>query len=171
MNAPLSGEYAPFFARYIGMVPDNGPIDAMQDQLSILPQRFGFFGESQADFRYAPGKWTVKEVLQHIIDTERVFGYRALSIARGEQQNLPGFDENAYADTCDVAGRSLASLLEEWEAVRKSNLLFFRHISERDAQRIGTSNGHPLSVRALAYIMAGHVLHHLRILEERYHPQ
>jgi uncharacterized damage-inducible protein DinB len=122
----------------------------------------------KGDYSYAPGKWTIKEALSHIIEAERIFAYRALCISRGEQQNLPGFEENDYVINSEANNRTLADLIEEFKAVRLSNLYFLKSLSTAQANRVGSSNGNPTSVRALAHMMAGHELHHLNIFKERY---
>ncbi len=120
------------------------------------------------DFRYAPGKWSVKEILLHLIDSERVFAYRALCIARGEQTPLPGFEQDDYVPLSGAEGRSPESLLEEYRAVREATLSLFRHLPEESLTRIGKASDNPLSARAAAWIIAGHEVHHLRVIEERY---
>jgi uncharacterized damage-inducible protein DinB len=124
--------------------------------------------EEKAPYRYAEGKWSVKEMLQHIIDTERIFGYRALSIARKDTTPLPGFDENTYANASKAGERSLAGLIEELKAVRTSTDLLLKSFTEDDLQQTGITNGHPNTVNAIGYIIFGHILHHKKILEERY---
>ncbi len=125
-------------------------------------------GEERAGFRYAPGKWSVREVVGHCVDTERVFAFRALAAARGEPAALPGYDENAYVAAADFERRTLNSLLGEWTATRRATLALFRNLGAEALARRVVANGVPVTARALAWITAGHELHHRRILRERY---
>ena len=121
-------------------------------------------------FRYAEGKWSIREVLGHLVDTERIMGYRACCVARGETASLPGFDENAYVANASFDACPLSGLLEELQHVREGHLAFFRHLDGKAWARIGAANAHPISARALAYVMVGHPRHHLAVLRERYLP-
>ncbi len=122
----------------------------------------------KADYAYAEGKWTLKELLQHCIDTERIMVYRALCIARGEKQSLPGFDENSYAAASNANIRTWEGLVEEMQLVRKSTILMFDSFNEEQLQQRGSANNHPITCNALGFIIAGHFLHHERIVKERY---
>jgi hypothetical protein len=124
--------------------------------------------EERSNYRYAEGKWSIKEIVNHLCDTERIFAYRALRIARADATPLPGFDENAYAPEMRADERTLADLSAEWVDVRRSTLSLFRHLPAGTWERLGTASGHPCSVRALAYATAGHARHHLKVLAERY---
>ncbi|MFT4094506.1 MAG: DinB family protein [Niabella sp.] len=124
--------------------------------------------ESQADFAYTPGKWTVKQVLQHCIDTERIFSYRALCIARGEQQPLPGFDQDVYAQNADVNNKSLQFLKNEMILIRESSILLFTHFADTELNRMGTVSNYSTTVLALGFNIVGHWLHHYSILTEKY---
>ena len=138
---------------------------------STLDEMLAFLDDidpEKADYRYAEGKWSVKELLQHVIDTERIFSYRALCIARGETQSLPGFDENVYASNADVSGKSLKELKEELLSVRESVFMMFRGFTSEMLDRIGTSNNKQVRVNAIGYMIIGHVRHHFNILNERY---
>jgi hypothetical protein len=130
----------------------------------------GVRGEAER-FRYAEGKWSIREVVGHVIDAERVFGYRALCIARGETASLPSFDENEYVANASFDHCTLEELLEEFVQVREGHLAFFRHLSKEAWTRSGVANASPVSVRALAFILAGHPRHHLAVLRERYLPR
>jgi hypothetical protein len=165
---PVAGEYSPFFAGYLARVPEGDVLSMLRQQGDHLQALFRSVPEAKGDFAYAPGKWTVKRVLQHIVDGERLFGYRAMCIARGEAGDLPGFDENAYADHDGSETRTLASIVAEHAAVRRATSLLFDGLSAAALQRIGRANGHAISVRALVWITAGHELHHLAVLRERY---
>ena len=165
---PASGEYAPFYAGYVGSVPDGDLIEILSQQRTEATQLFGAIDEARSRFRYAPGKWTIAEVLGHIIDAERVFTYRALTFARGDASHLPSFDENAWAATSNAGARTMKSLLEEYSAVRAATIALFRSFGPAEIARTGVASKNPISVRAILYIVAGHERHHLRILRERY---
>jgi hypothetical protein len=165
---PVPGDYAPFYETYVSLVPEVDLLDAMHGSLEEIRETLESIAQDKADYAYAEGKWTVRELLQHIIDTERVFSYRAICIARGEQQPLPGFDENAYASLADVSHRSLKEMKEELLALRSSVYLMFRGFNNAMLERTGTASGKPITVNALGYICIGHIRHHSRILRERY---
>jgi hypothetical protein len=167
ITPPGAGEFAPFYAGYIQKVSGD-PIGMMERQATQFRRLGETLNDTQAAHRYAPGKWSVKEVLGHLIDGERVFSYRALRIARGDETPLAGFDENAYAANAGSDARSVDDLVGELVALRTANLAFFRSLDRAAFERLGTANSVPVSVRALAYIMAGHTEHHLAILGERY---
>ncbi|RYU81300.1 DinB family protein [Hymenobacter persicinus] len=168
---PASGTYVPYFLNYISRVPEGAePLDLLRQQPAELRALIGNLSEEQALTSYAPGKWTIKQMLLHMIDTERIFAYRALRIARGDQQPLPGFDENAYAEESGADGRTLADLFEEYDAVRQASLTLFRSFSPDMLDRSGTASNNPLTVRALLFVLPGHEAHHMHILRERYLP-
>jgi len=125
-------------------------------------------GDEKARFAYAPGKWTVKEVVGHINDAERIFAYRALRFARGDEQPLTGFDENVYAPAGRFNDRSIGDLLDEFEAIRAATIHLFRNLNDDELARRGTANNNPITVRAIAYVVAGHERHHVKLLHERY---
>jgi hypothetical protein len=167
---PSSTEYASFYAGYVSRVPETDVLAALAAQKEELPAALaGVRGEAER-FRYAEGKWSIREVVGHLIDSERVFGYRALSIARGEKAPLPGFDEKAYVANAAFDLCPLEDLLGEFVQVREGHLALFRHLSEEAWTRSGVANANPVTVRALAFIMVGHPRHHLAVLHERYLP-
>lgn len=168
IEKPGESEYAPFYAGYIAGIPAESVLEILDRQSTQLRDLASSASPEQQAFRYAPGKWSVREVVGHLIDCERVFGYRAFRVGRGDQTPLPGFDENEYVAVSGYHRRDIASLAEEFALVRAANLAVFRNLSEDHWRRIGTANGYPASVRALAFIMAGHVEHHVGILRERY---
>jgi DinB family protein len=168
IGRPKPTEYAPYFERYISLVPDGGILSILESQTAGVRQALGPLPESRAGHRYAEGKWSIREVLGHVIDTERVFGYRALCVARGDQTPLPSFDEKVFAPNSGHDAIPLAELLEEFETVRRGQVLFFRHLPTEAWTRMGIANNLPVSPRALAYNMAGHVIHHLKGLRENY---
>jgi len=143
-------------------------VAALASQQQVMVKLFTDLYVDKGNYRYAEGKWTLKEVLLHMIDTERVFAYRAMCIARGEQQNLPGFSENSYTANGNADAREMTNLLEEYQAVRMGSICLLRSLTTEQADKLGSANGRPVSVRALAYMTAGHELHHLHILKERY---
>ncbi len=169
IGKPALGEYAASFERYIGLITEPDVLNVLSRQVKELMDLLADLTDEQASYRYEPNKWTVREVMGHLIDCERVFGYRALCFARGEKASLPAFDENDYAASAGADAIPLADLLDEFRNLRESHSAMFRHLPIEAWQRIGTSNGKPLSVRAVAYIIPGHVRHHMIILKERYH--
>jgi hypothetical protein len=168
MNRPPETEYAPYFQRYVAHVTEDEILPVLRSQIDALDLLFDRVTLERETFRYAEGKWSIREVVGHLIDAERMFGYRALCIARGEHQNLPGFDENEYMTTAPYDRVGLEDLLSEFRLVRLSNIAMLRHLDETAWTRMGTANDAAVSVRALAFIMAGHVRHHMGVLSERY---
>jgi len=167
-SRPSPTEYAPYFARYIDVVAQADFITVLGRQPEDYRALLGALSHEQAGFRYAPGKWSIREVVGHVIDAERVFGYRALCIARGETASLPSFDENAYAAKAGHDGCSLHELLDELGHVRRSHIDLFQHLDQAAWEHTGTVNQNAISVRGLAYTMTGHAQHHAGILKERY---
>jgi uncharacterized damage-inducible protein DinB len=165
---PDSSEYGTYFGNYIGNVPEDDVLAALESQRDETHRFLAAIPEDRASYRYAAGKWSIREVVGHFTDAERIFAYRAMAIARGERQSLPGFDENLYVENAGFESRSLRELTDAYLAVRNASLTLFRQLSAQAWDRHGTANNNPLSVRALAYITVGHERHHLRILRERY---
>ena len=165
---PGTQEYGEFYRNYVSLVPEEDLVTALQTSLGEIRDMLDAIPLELADHAYAPGKWTVRQLLQHVIDTERIFSYRALCLARGEQQHLPGFDEHAYAERADVSQRPLRDMKEELLALRSSVHLMFRGFNADMLARTGTASGSPVSVLALGYICIGHIRHHTGILRERY---
>ena len=170
MKRPEPSEYAEFYASYISKVPGTDVLDVLESQRLQMQRLFKGRSERDGSFRYAPGKWTVKEVLGHITDTERIFTYRALRIARGDQTPLPGFEQDDYVRSGSFGGRTLADLAEEFGAVRSASISLFRSFKEDVWARRGVASQKEVTVRALAFITAGHQIHHRLILEECYFP-
>lgn len=168
MARPSPNDYPPFYETYVRLVAEADLVAAMEASLEQLVSDLSRIPLAMQDHAYAEGKWTVKELIQHAIDTERVFAYRALCIARGEKQPLPGFDENAYASNADVTQRPLGDMSSEFESLRRSNLSMFRGFTETMLQTSGTAAGKPVTVRAIGYMTIGHWRHHVGILRERY---
>lgn len=165
---PLPADYAAFAATYVTLVPEENIRTVLPDSLTELEQFIDHIPDEKADYAYAEGKWTVKEVLQHAIDTERVFSYRALAVARGEHQHLPGFDQDQYAGNVDVGNRVLDSLKEELSLVRVSTILLFETISDAALQFRGTASNHAITPLALGYMIIGHWRHHQGVLQREY---
>ena len=161
-------EYAPYFGRYVSLVPAGDVLATLETQLADTVAVVDEAGEARAGHRYAEGKWSVRQVVGHMIDTERIFTCRALSAARGEVGSLPAFDQDAYVAQGAFDTRSLGSLLGEWTAVRRATLALFRNLDDDALARRVVANGAPLSARAIVWIVAGHELHHREILRWRY---
>lgn len=168
MSRPLTGEAPEYFFKYIGLTEGESIQAIIENHSKELDDFFNSIPEDKAGFKYAEGKWTVKQVLQHLIDTERVFVYRALCFARLQSIPLPGMDENAFAENAKLDHRSLAQIKEELIACRKSTDLFLQSLTENDCKMKGNASGKDISVNALAYIILGHLIHHKNIIEERY---
>jgi uncharacterized damage-inducible protein DinB len=167
MKPPQAEEYSAFYKTYIDTVSEN-VLAEMEHHSISFPNFLKGISLDKASFAYAEGKWTIKELVGHVIDTERIMVYRTLRIARNDRTPLPGFDENDYVANAHFAERTLESLADEFAAVRKGNMYLIKSFNEEEINRIGISNNSPLSVRALIYIMVGHVNHHRKIIEERY---
>jgi len=165
---PVAAEYAPYYGRYIDKVPDGDLLRTLEDQGRETQAVLARLSEAKALHRYAPGKWSVKEVIGHVTDTERVYSYRALRFARGDATALPGFDENAWVPAGSFDARSLADLAAELDAVRRATLTLFRGLDAAALARRGTASDNAVSVRAIAWIIAGHERHHVALLHERY---
>jgi uncharacterized damage-inducible protein DinB len=164
---PQTSEFAPFYAGYVGKVPDSGPVGLMNAQIAAF-EALRALPEDKSNYAYAEGKWTVKEVIGHLADGERVFSYRLLRIARGDQTPLAGFDENTWARTAPHARRKMSSVVDEMVAVRRSTLALIDSLEESSIGNTGVANNTPVSARAICWILAGHSAHHLGILAERY---
>jgi hypothetical protein len=169
IRKPQATEHPPYAAHYIALAAaSNNILELLTAQMESTPAFFKSLPADKANYRYAPGKWTIKEMLCHIIDTERIFAYRALCFARGEQQNLPGFEQNDYAANSEAASRVMTGLIAEYKAVRMASICLFNSLSTMQAERIGLLNAYPATAGALAYMIAGHELHHFNILKEKY---
>lgn len=169
---PGAGEFASYAAGDIELVSGDDAVVALASQLELVSDIFGRLTDDEVrGLTYEPGKWTIKEVLGHLADDERIFAYRALCIARDDDRPLQGFDENAYLRTAGFESRRLEDLISEYRAVRQASIALFTGLSETAWCRTGVVSGHTASVRGLAFHIAGHELHHLRVLKERYLPQ
>lgn len=167
MYRPQPNEFAPFYAGYIQAVNDD-VINELELQAQVFSDFIRSIPAEKADFAYAAGKWTIKELIGHVIDTERIMAYRVTCIARNDTASLPGFEENDYVTNAHFADRELESLANEFSLVRRANLYLLRSFNEEELNRQGIANGSLISVRALLFIIAGHVKHHQNTLIERY---
>lgn len=169
ITRPQSDEYAPFYEKYVSLVGDD-VVGALEAQRVQTAQLLAGRSERDGNFRYAPDKWTVKEVIGHVSDAERIFSYRLLRIARGDATPLASFEQDNYIAAGAFNERTLADMAEELAAVRAATMALVHSLPSEAWTRRGTASNNPVSVRGLAYIIAGHELHHRRILEEKYFP-
>jgi hypothetical protein len=168
IGRPDASEFAPYYSRYVDLIRGDDIIKTLSAQIDRTVWLLRSLSDSKADFRYAPDKWNVKEVVGHMSDTERVFAYRALSFARNDKATLPGMEQDDWVRASSSGTQQLAELVSEFECVRRSNLYFFQHLSPDAWMRRGTASGREFTVRAIAYIIAGHEQHHIQILQSRY---
>ncbi len=168
MNRPAETEYAPFYAGYVSLVPESDVLAVLEEQKSAFRRLAASVPKDRERHRYAEGKWSIREVTGHLVDGERVFGYRAFAFSRAEKAPLPSFDENEYVAASSYDEVPLAELVRELVAVRDANLAVLRRLADPGWARVGIASGKPVSVRALGFIMAGHPRHHLAILRDRY---
>lgn len=166
--APATGEYAPHYAGYVGRVPAGDVLARLRRQITETAALLRPLDAAKAAYRYAPGKWSVIEVAGHLCDAERIFAYRALRIARGDETPLAGFDENIYVPAGEFERRSIADVAAEFEAARAATVTLLGGLPEAAWTRWGVANGQRVTVRALAHIIAGHELHHVEVLRTRY---
>ncbi len=166
---PLDGEFAPYAIMYIGLLPDDGLVlSHMQDNLKVVTDLVRPLSEDQLTIPFAEGEWTIKEILLHIIDDERIYAYRALRAARNDQTELPGFDQDLFTTYSGANQRTLESLFEEYASIRAATLTLFNNLPDEALTRASIANGHAMSVRAAAYHIAGHELHHLNSIKQNY---
>jgi hypothetical protein len=168
IQRPAPGEYNEYYHSYIASVPEGDLLEILQQQGGETVTVLRDVSEEKSTFAYAPGKWTIREVMGHLTDAERVFTYRALAFARGDTAKLPSFEENAWAEASNATHRSIEDHIDDFIAVRASTLALFRGFTPADFARAGVASDNRVTVRALAFITAGHERHHLRILRERY---
>lgn len=168
MTRPEKTEYAEYYEKYISLVTENEIVAALQNQLEELINIFVSIPEEKGMFTYAPDKWSIKELVGHLIDGERVFAYRALRFSRADKIPVEGFEQDDYVANADFNSIKLTDLVEELSLLRRANILFFKNLTAEMWIQIGTASNADISVRALAFIMVGHISHHLNILNERY---
>lgn len=168
LSRPAESEYKPAYAGYIGKVPDGDLLKILAGQLESTTATLAKVPQEKEQYRYGPDKWTVTEVVGHLADAERVFAYRALRFARADEAPVPGFDENSWAQHAGYGRRRLADVAAEFRAARQSTLALLRGLEGDAFLRSGVANNSPITVRALAYVIAGHERHHMQILKDRY---
>ena len=168
LNRPNPDEYAPYYEKYVSLIPEGDIVATLERQLETTLSLLRGLDEAQGLKRYAPDKWSVKEVIGHVIDSERVFAYRALRFARNDQTPLPGYEQDDYVRAANFDERQLGDLADEFEHLRRSNITLFRSLGEEAWSRSGTANDFAVTVRALAHIIAGHEAHHVGVLQMRY---
>jgi len=169
-NVPITGDYAPYYAKYIELVPDGDLVETLESQLRDYHRLLSPIPEESADFRYATDKWSIKESLGHVNDAERIFSYRILRFARADQTPLASFEQDDYVRSGNFAARRLPELLDEFAAIRRTTLVLLRSLDDAAWLRRGVASGKEVSVLALAFIIVGHARHHQLIFEERYLP-
>ena len=165
---PQENTYGDYYRNYISLVEENDLLSALSNSVNRSLSFWSNLTEEQGNYRYAEGKWSIKELLQHIIDTERIFSYRALAFARGEKTALPGYNENQYADNCLADSRSLQEMIDEFVLVRKSTITLFKSFDESVLDNLGKASDSNLSVRAVGFIIIGHEIHHMNVVKELY---
>jgi hypothetical protein len=168
MNRPEKNEYNEYYETYVSLVPETDVVRVLEDQQAELADIFEKIAEEKSLYAYAEGKWTIKELLGHLTDGERIFAYRALRISRADQTPIEGFEQDGYIENSNFNQTDLSVLLAEFLYTRRANVIFFQNLPENAWTRTGTASDSPVSVRAIAYVMAGHVRHHIKILRERY---
>ena len=165
---PQAEEYAEYHGSYIIQVEGDEVLEVLTRGLRDIMELLGNLPEEKWEYRYAPEKWTIKELVIHMIDTERIFAYRCLRIARNDQTPLIGFEQNGYVPYSNAAERSPQSIMEEYKTVRAATLSLFQHLRPEDLIRRGTTSGFPTSCRSTAFALAGHEVHHMKVLREKY---
>lgn len=169
MKRPKKGEYAPFHETYLKCLPPRGTAQSLlKSSWRDTVQLLGKLPEEQGDYAYAEGKWTVKQLIMHMIDTERVFAFRTLSFMRADRIGLPGFNQDFWMEQVDVSKRTIQDLLKEWKAVRDNTLFLLKQCTEEQSKFLGTASNWKVSVRAYFYVIIGHHLHHMQVLREKY---
>jgi hypothetical protein len=168
MNRPEPSEYDPYYQTYVSLVENDDIIDTLAAQPTKLHDMLTALPDEKGRFAYADGKWSIKELIGHLIDGERMFAYRLFRISRGDETPIEGFEQDGYIENAHSNDRSFADLLEEFSLLRRANILLLNNLSDEDSMRFGTANNVKISARSLVYIMAGHIEHHLGILKQRY---
>lgn len=170
LSRPDATEYAPYYGKYISLIPAGDLIKIMNEQFEITLATLHNISEAQSFTRYAPGKWSIKEMVGHMVDTERIMSYRALRIGRGDETPLPGFEQDDYVRHTNFDARPFAEIVHEFQAVRPATLALFRSLDDAALRRRGTASNFAVSVLALTHIIAGHEKHHMNVLQTRYLP-
>jgi uncharacterized damage-inducible protein DinB len=170
MSRPLEGDFGEFYRHYVSLAVGEQPIELIKNHSSSIAAFIEQLPDELGDHAYAPEKWTIKQMIQHMLDTERIFVYRLVWIARGDSRPLLGFDENMFADAAPATHRTLQDLKEEFRLLRSSTDLLISHLTSEELQKKGEASGYPITVNALCYIIFGHNLHHIEVLKQRYLP-
>ncbi len=168
MSRPLEGDFGDFYRHYISLAVGEHPTELIKNHSAPIVDFIQQLPDEMGDHAYAPGKWTIKQMIQHMLDTERIFVYRLIWIGRGDSRPLPGFDENLFADAAPATHRTLQDLKEEFRLLRRSTDLLIDHLTREELERKGEASGYPLTVNALCFIIFGHNLHHVEVLRQRY---
>ena len=168
LKRPETKESNTYYHKYIGQVASDDFLKELEKAITETVAFLSALDTAQWNYRYAPGKWSIKEVMLHVLDTERIMAYRALRIARNDKTPLPGFEQDDYIPYADAENRSPQSIIEEYKALRRSTIEMFRHFNDEMLGRLGTASGNPFTPRALGFVIAGHEIHHLNIVKERY---
>ena len=168
MSRPLEGDFGDFYQHYISLAVGEQPTELIKNHSITISYFIQQLPDELGDHAYALGKWTIKQMLQHMLDTERIFGYRLVWIARGDRRPLLGFDENMFAEAAPATHRTLQDLKEEFRLLRSSTDLLISHLTSEELQRKGEASGYPITVNALCYIIFGHNLHHIEVLRQKY---
>lgn len=168
MSRPQPAEYDSYYQKYISLVPEEEIIPALERQAEEIAELLKSVSEEKGTYAYTDGKWTVKEVISHLIDGERIFAYRAFRIARGDKTPIEGFEQDGYIENSHANRRSIAKLVDEFTLLREANTIFFSNLEVGDWVRTGRANNVEISVRSLAWIMVGHIRHHINILKSNY---
>lgn len=161
-------DYEKYIKRYLDLIPSENLLQELQNSGNAITEIYGNLTDEQSNYSYADGKWSLKVLLQHMIDAEKIFNYRALRFARNDKTELPGWDEASYGENSNVASTSLSDLIEEFKTIRNVSCLFFKNLDEELLSRTGSANGNELSVETIGKLIVGHTLHHLNIIKERY---
>jgi uncharacterized damage-inducible protein DinB len=168
ISKPEATDYPSYYATYINRVTGDDLIESLENNFNTTKELIKSLNDDQLNYRYAEGKWSIKEILVHVMDAERIFAYRALRFARQDKTNLPGFEENDYVPASNASQRNINNILDEFAALRKSTIELFKNFDEKQLSQSGTANNNRISVCSLAYVIAGHELHHINVIRERY---
>ncbi len=169
MQTPINlAEVPEFYQGYVRLVPELDLIQALEENLDAAKALFLSIPDDKADYQYAEGKWSIKQLIQHLIDAERVMAYRAMRFARKDKTSLPGYNEDDYAAAANVSHRTLQDLIEEWQLIRQASIILFKNLDQEAWQQKGDANGFQLSVLLMCYVCVGHTRHHCKVLKERY---
>ncbi|RMH65438.1 MAG: DinB family protein [Calditrichaeota bacterium] len=168
MKRPAREEYNAYYHEYIKQVPDGHILDILEKQADLMGRFFANISEEQGLLRYEPGKWSIKEIVGHLLDVERIFAYRAFRFSRNDKTDLPGFDQNSYVPKGRYDTQDLSELIEAFYVLRKATINMFKGFDAEMWEARGTANGSEMSVRAVAWLLAGHLIHHMKVIQSRY---